>query len=296
MNDLFRREASESFKDMFSTDRQIKKLSVSVRVLAAVFITGILLTGVWFVFGNIASTVNITGVVYPAGGIRYITAPEDGIISDICVTAGEKIEVGDIAAMIPNEGILNKIDAASVSGEPAEELKQDYRNTSVIVSEYSGTVLSVADKGAYIQKGGIIASVAAVREDNDQRQIFALMPSELINSISKGCSVQVSPNYAPREKFGYINGYVNDIGDTAITKSDALKDYDIYSIPSLLDEDKTYVAVYINLLSDPDTASGLNWSDSKSGDIDVSLGTVCENSVVISNQPPYRWLLGGGSR
>ncbi len=296
MKDIFRKKAVDSYKELFSADVQITRLSVSSMLLIPIFIIGLILTGIWFFWGNITTTVNITGVVYPAGGIRYITAPEEGIISDINIEIGEKLKVGDITAVIPNEAVLKQIDDAAENEALAEKLRQDYYASSIITSKYNGTVISAASEGTYIEKGGIIAAVAAEHEDNNQRQIFALMPTDLKNNISKDCSVQVSPNYAPREKFGYINGYVKDIDDIIITKRDALKELDIYNIPSLLDEDKTYAAVYINLMPDPDAESGLSWSDSGSGDIDVGPGTVCSNSIIISSQSPYKWLLGGGDK
>ncbi len=297
MGNLFRKEAVENYKEQFSIDRQITRLSFSTLLLIMIFILGLLFIFVWFIFGNIVNTVNVTGIVYPTAGIEKITASKSGMISEVTVNIGDDVKTGDTVAIIPDEDILNRIDEAvsnNADEKIIEELRQDYYNNSIIVSKTAGKVLSAYDDGTYVQAGDAIVAVAARQKDNNQRQIFALLPTSRKNNISKGCAVQVSPDYAPREKFGYINGYVADIGESIITKSDAQKEFDVYNIPNILDENETYISVYINLLSDENTESGLNWSEINSGNIDVEIGTVCSSSIVISEKPPYKWLLGGG--
>jgi HlyD family secretion protein len=151
----------------------------------------------------------------------------------------------------------------------------------------------VASEGTYISEGDTVATVAAKKSDDNERQILAFIPTTQKNSISVGCAVQVSPNYAPREKYGYINGYISEINSYVTTKSDVQGTTDAYSIPSLLEEEQTYIAVYINLLPDDETESGLKWSVKQSGAIDVATGDMCDISVVESSQPPYKWLFGG---
>ena len=297
MADLFRKKAVDNYKEQFSIDRQITRLSFSAGILTLIFVLGLLFTAVWFVFGNIVTTVNIDGIVYPTAGIDKITAANAGVISDITVSIGDSVKVGDTIAIIPDEEILNKIDEAIKSNCDEvliEKLQQDYYNSSVITSKTEGTVLSVSTKGTYVQAGDALASIAAKQKDNNNRQIFAFLPTSQKNNIIKGCAVQVSPNYAPREKYGYINGYVADIGEEIITKSDVQKEFDVYNIPNLLEDNETYIGVYINLLPDENTYSGLKWSVSSSGNINVETGTLCSSLIVISEQPPYKWLFGGG--
>ncbi len=298
MGNLFRKEAVENYKEQFSTDRQILKLSFSTSLIILMFIVVFLFISVWFVFGNIVNTVNVTGVVYPTAGIANITATNAGIISEITVNIGDDVEIGDIVAIIPDENILKKIDEAISKGENKEvieRLRNDYHNKSVVISKYEGKVISTYSDGDCVQAGDSIVSITAKRRDSNQRQIYAFLPTSQKNNISKGCAVQVSPNYAPREKFGYINGYVVDIGKTIITKSDVEDNSNVYNIPSILDENETYIAVYINLLSDSENESGLDWSEKNSGNIDVETGTICNASIVVSHNPPYKWLLGGGA-
>jgi hypothetical protein len=148
--------------------------------------------------------------------------------------------------------------------------------------------------GTYVVTGDVVATVSARKDDGNDRQIIAFLPTNQKTSISSGCKVQVSPNYAPREKYGYINGYISKVDDSVITKSDVSASMNVYNIPDFLDDEETYIIVNINLLPDPKTESGLDWSVNQSGGIDVETGTVCDVAVVVNSYPPYQWLFGGG--
>lgn len=297
MSDLFRKKAVENYKEQFSTDGHITKLSFSAIILSFLFVLGVLLLAVWFMFDNIASTAEVTGLVYPTAGINKTLARGYGVISDINVSRGDSVNAGDIIAVIPDEELLNSIEEAikNGSGEAViEDLRQKYTDSSVIRAQTDGTVLDVANYGDFVLMGDFIASVAVSQTDSNERQILAFLPTSKKSNISEGCKVQVSPDYAPREKYGYINGYVVKIDNSIITKSDAQKQFNVYNIPNLLDEDESYIPVHINLLPNENSASGLDWSVSGSGGIDVETGTLCNISIIVSSNPPYKWLFGGG--
>lgn len=292
MSNLFRKKAVESYKEQFSTDRQIKSLPLPLLLLMSLFFIGFFLLCIWCIFGNISKSVEVTGVVYPNGGIIKIISEQDGKLETVLAKKGDDIELNEVIAVIPQNDILDNINLAE--GREKEELRKQYNEKSIIHSNVSGKIIYIADEGSVIEKGDIIATIAYNKKEINNKQILAFLPTEMKNSVYKGCQVQVSPNYASREKYGYINGYVQKVENSVITKNEAEKYYDIYNIPNLIQEDKTYVAVYINLISDESTESGLNWSNKNSGNIDVEMGATCKGEIIISEQPPYKWLFGGG--
>jgi hypothetical protein len=296
VSELFRKKAVESYKEQFSMDDNISRLSTSSAVVAVIFVIGVIFTGLWFFLGNILNTVDINGVVFPAAGIERITAPQEGLISDIMVERGDTVRVGDIVAVIPDESLLTQIEWMVYENEDEKEIaeaRQKYYDNSIIRAKSSGTVINVVNDGSYVATGDTVATIAAQNSDNNTREILAFLPTAQKNSISVGCAVQVSPNYAPREKYGYINGYISEIDNSVVTKGDTQERMDVYNIPDLLEDGQTYIAVYINLLPSEKTESGLKWSVKQSGAIDVATGDMCNISVVESSQPPYKWLFGG---
>jgi hypothetical protein len=297
MSALFRKKAVENYKDVFSTDSNITKLSTSSLFVSAILIVGVVFTALWFVFGDIVSLVKVKGIVYPTSGIENLTAEKAGIVSDVIVSKGDSVEVGDVIAIIPDNSLLEEIKTKINDGADEAEisaLRQEYNDNSLIRAKSSGMILSVVNCGAYVVTGDVVATVSSRKKDENDRQILAFLPTNQKNSISVGCKVQVSPNYAPREKYGYINGYISEIDTSVVTKNDIQNSMNVYNIPTLLNDEETYIALHINLLPDENNLSGLSWSVKQSGDIDVEMGTLCEVSVVESNLPPYKWLFGGG--
>ena len=298
MGNLFRKEAMDSQRDELSINRHTTRLTSPTLALSIIFSIGLIFTILWLLFGNIVNSVTIEGVVFPSGGIEKINVVKSGIITDVTVKVGDSVEVGDIIAIVADEEALNQIkDAVTRGADEAtiNSLRQSYYSNSVVVSKTEGTVVSVLEEGKYINTGEILAEIAASRVDNNPRQILAFLPTNQKLNIVEGCTVQVSPDYAPREKYGYINGYVSYISPEIISKTDAQKNLNIYNIPSLLNEDSGYIMVYINLLPDENSVSGLDWSENRSNNINVEWGTICTSSVVVSEMPPYKWLLGGES-
>lgn len=292
MSGLFREKAKENYSEQFSVDRNISKINIPAYVFSALFVIGIVLAGVWLFCGNIATTVEISGIVYPADGIKNIVANNDGIVTGISVKKGDSVSIGDTIALMPSDDVLTQLANQSDTNN-IENLRKQYENNSVIKSQYTGTVYYAVPSGKYVKKGDVIAAVASVRNDDNTRQIYALVPTSSKENIKSGCKVQVSPDFAPREKYGYLNGYVSFV-DENITDSENIDEaYKAYNTSSLIQEGESYVAVHIALVADSSTESGLNWSNKKSGSLDVEMGTVCDASVVISEKTPFEWLFGG---
>ena len=164
---------------------------------------------------------------------------------------------------------------------------------SFIRSPADGYVISILQKGRVVKEGDVFALIAADSTEFGREHVLCFLPTESKNGIKAGCEVQIVLEYAPREKYGYINGYVYDVSDRIITKEDAIADYGFYNIPNMLEDDKTYLPIIINFDENPNYKSGLSWSIASSAGIEPKVGTKCKCSVIIGEKRPYDWLLGG---
>ena len=109
MSGLFREKAKENYSEQFSVDRNISKINIPAYVFSALFVIGIVLAGVWLFCGNIATTVEISGIVYPADGIKNIVANNDGIVTGISVKKGDSVSIGDTIALMPSDDVLTQL-------------------------------------------------------------------------------------------------------------------------------------------------------------------------------------------
>ncbi|MBR1442910.1 MAG: hypothetical protein IJ583_05185 [Firmicutes bacterium] len=297
MEKLFRDEAVENYKSKFSLNKNISRLPVHTVVLGFIFIIGILFMLTWFAYGKVTISVEADGIVFPSDGFEDIVATDYGTINYMTINIGDKVYPGDIIAVIPDEDTIEQIEYTKEhdpqNEESLKELYQRYKKNSIIIAEASGTVVSKANEGDSVMKGDNIARIAVEKKNNNKGQILAFIPTDNMYSIKLGSQVQISPNYAPREKHGYINGYVSYIGTEILTNKSLGKAYDVYNISDLLEEGKTYFPVYINMLSDENEEGKLVWSLKRSRDIPVGLGTQCSASIVIDQKSPFEWLFGG---
>lgn len=299
MKNFFRKEALDSYKNRFSTNNRIFRISLPSIALAVLLIAGLRLWMGWFFTGTVVNSIDVTGVVYPPTGMETVYANRAGTVSSVNVSAGDRVEVGDVLAVVPDTEKLaqlgNNVSAAS-GNDGQTNSRNAYLQNSFIRTLSAGRVVSVVQKGCYVNHGDGVALIATEDVSYDKNRLIVFLPTENINSIKKGSRVQVSPNYAKREEFGYIDGYVYDIGSEIISQKEASQLYDFYNIPNMLDKDKTYVVVTINLNENEKYKSGLAWSKESSGNIELKYGTECQCSIIVSEQRPIGWLLGGAKK
>ena len=307
MKELFRKEAVDSFKKQFFTDKRLSRISFSTLVMTALLIVGLKLFSVWFFHGTVVKSVNIGGVLYSSAGMENVYAFNSGIVTNVNVQPGDEVKVGEVLVVIPDESSLGDLSYnVQYGNDIAEDIKEfdkdkaiekdrnEYTQNSFVRSIADGTVVSVAQRGSYLERGDVVALIAADDKMFDRDKVIVFVPTEEKGNIHKGDSVQISPDYAKREKYGYIQGHVHEIGTDIISKKEALEQYNFYNIPNMLDENKTYITVMIALDENENYDSGLAWSQKSSESISPELGTYCSCSIITGEQTPFEWLFGGG--
>ena len=306
MKDLFRKEAVDGFRKQFFTNKKLSRISFSTLVMTALLIVGLKLFSVWFFHGTVIRSVDIEGVLYPPAGMEKVCAFKSGIVTNVNVEPGDTVKMGEVLVVIPDEsslGIINyNVQYGGEFDENNKELDTDkiiendrleYTQNSFVRSVTDGTVVSVAQRGSYLEEGDVVALIAADDKLFDRNRVIVFLPTEKKSNIHEGDSVQISPDYVKREKHGYIQGHVHEIGKDIISKKEALEQYNFYNIPNMLDEDKTYVTVMIALDENENYDSGLAWSRRLSEGITPELGTYCSCSIITGEETPVEWLFGG---
>lgn len=98
---------------------------------------------------------------------------------------------------------------------------------------------------------------------------------------------QVSPDYAPREEYGYILGSVASIGSEPISENDIIQTFGNPRYVEGLVPPGNVVEIKINL---KETDGQLHWSNQKGQAVTVSSGTSCSVLVVTRERKPYELL------
>ena len=289
--ELFRKEALESFSSRSGMSRSVR--AIGIRVILFVVLLAICAAAftLWLAFGTIYETVTVSGIIWPEQNNGAVYAVRSGTVSETVVSRGDTVKSGDILAFIPQEDILSEIEEAKKRGAPEseiEELHEEYDRDSVIRSNIDGIVTYIAEENSYISEGVQLASVVPYSEDGNNKLLTAYIPSDRSGMITQGMEVQVMPDFAPREEYGYIKAYVSGISTYPVTGERVIGENSLFV--SLLDESQTYLQVEITLIPDMTAKSGIKWSNPQSGDIDAVMGTVCTADIVMRKCRPFEWL------
>lgn len=284
--DLFRKEAVGNISAHAEKLTAARAVGIRYVLFGAALLICAAMFSVWLIFGEVYETVSVSGIIWPTESGGAVYAEYDGVLSKITVSRGSKVNLGDILAVIPREDILRQIEAQT-SGDSAA-LRAEYAKTSIIRSAVDGIVTYIADENTYVRKGEMIAQITPYDENGNNMTLTAFIPSDKGELVSPGMDVQVMPDFAPREKYGYINAYVSEISRYPVKGNYIKENMSEMYLPSI-EEENNYFQLEITLLANADSASRLKWSTDAGSDIAAPMGTVCTADIITAKHRPFRW-------
>lgn len=278
-NNLFRKEALASAQRTFDTRENLYSLPLNMKLIAFLLALCFALFAVWMFFGNLTQTLQADGIIYSKNGQHHMYAPSGGIVSDVLVQTGDRVQEGDVIAVIYNPDAL-------------PNAEQTEFGRYVVRTTQGGVITEVCTEGMGIDTGDLIASMVALSSSNDDRVVYAFIPAGEANSIKLGMTAQVSLQFAPREKYGYIEGYVSDIEDYTV-QGERLSQSFGQTVNNIVDADSTYHIVQITLLPDNESPNGLRCSNTQGASLSIQVGAGCDVDIVYGIKRPYAWLVDG---
>lgn len=301
MADLFRKSALDTMATPEQLDRQVKIMRPSTWILYAGMVIALATFIVWSFSYRISNGVNMQGIVFTNNNIISNVSIRECMITDVLVSEGEYVKIGDILAVVSNDEMLEKITDSryelSQKKEGTEEyealrdqidqLVESYVASMVIKSNGSGHIQTVKSSGTALQAGDYIATVMS---DSGYNEVIAYVPLQTANNLSLGMSAQVSPTYAPREEYGYMTGVVTAIADTPVSEESILAKMGTLSYVESILPQESCVEVRIRLDLDETSANGYKWSNSKGAGLPVELGTQCSIVVITRDYLPVELL------
>ena len=130
----------------------------------------------------------------------------------------------------------------------------------------------------------VVISGTALDPDGSPMGIYSLLSIEESRELEVGMKVRVSPDYAPRERYGYIYGTIQSISHTPVTAETLLEE---------LGDDKEFIYIpsgnLIKVVVALETYDNgeLKWSSSRGAGIELILGSTCTLTVITAELKPY---------
>ena len=127
-----------------------------------------------------------------------------------------------------------------------------------------------------------ISGTTLIRGDGAMA-VYSFLPIDETRALSEGMSVRISPDYAPREQYGYIIGKIKSISRSAST-ADMIRcqfgsDAEFLTLPS-----GNLIEVVIEFETAADGSP--RWSKTRGASIDVLAGSTCLMTVITEERRP----------
>ncbi|MDR2569097.1 MAG: hypothetical protein LBD23_02205 [Oscillospiraceae bacterium] len=128
-------------------------------------------------------------------------------------------------------------------------------------------------------------------ESDTATEIFCYLPIDEARQLKAGMAVRISPDWAPREKYGYIFGTVRSVGTSPVN---------IYSLRESLGTDFEFLSLpqgnLIEVIIKPETLDdgSLRWSTTQGASVNLTIGTTCDLTVITAQRKPYELMLRSG--
>ena len=291
-SNLFRKTALERISSPEQLNEYVKITNPGVGSVLLACLVLLLAVGFWAVYGNIPDTVHATGIIFPQHGVAQVVPAAGGRITNMRVKVGDYVEAGQILAVIPQEDLIRRINEARSTPEPDEglisALMAEYESKSLVLSPVSGIVLSARRTDETVSVTEVIATIVKLEKYADKQQVIAYVPTSAAQKLKEGMEVQVSPEFAPREEYGFIYGHITGVGSYPVSEEDVLAAVGNIQYAQRLFPRENSVEVRITLAVDPDSPNGVKWSNDKGKGLPLSLGTYCRLQIVIENYKPFQ--------
>jgi hypothetical protein len=154
-----------------------------------------------------------------------------------------------------------------------------------------GLLALLAGAGFWAFFGSIPETVTlkgvAYSHEGQAKMVFGFARLRAVRRLAVGMQAQVSPDYAPRDEYGFIYGTIGRIGERPVSDSDiAAKFGEIERyVKTLLPQEGNAVEIEIWLEGANDK---LRWSNTKGEGVELTSGSDCSVRIITRQRRPYQ--------
>lgn len=267
-NKLFRQQAMDALE---APDR----INDYIRVTAPSFylwLTGLLVCVVAVCIWAFGSTINdfvkIQGIVFPHESVEQVAAPLGGRITEVFVQKGDCVQPGDLLfRYTTEEGGVRELRTSRAGVVLSHKVEQETFN--------------VMEPCVYL--------LPTDRIDH-RKEIVAFVTYADLRKLRVGMEVQATPSDLKREEVGYMYGRITAIGDLPTSAKEATTLFKLEEFTNAVYPDEAAFLIKIELENEPADKERIRWSNSRSGQVDIKIGTFCNLQIVTRSRPVYELL------
>jgi HlyD family secretion protein len=181
-----------------------------------------------------------------------------------------------------------------------DELDAKVNTTSLVVSQVAGQVLEVRTApGQFVTAGTQLVMIELDDEHHAGMESLVYLPGTEGKRLRPGMVAEISPSTVKREEHGAMRGVVTAVTSFPTTQQAmlaALGNPDL--VAGLFKSIDSPIQVKVDLLVDPSTASGYQWTSRQGPATTIQPGTLCTAAITVREQAPitlalpllHKWL------
>jgi HlyD family secretion protein len=196
----------------------------------------------------------------------------------------QDLDVGKLNLSKRSQRDLDTIDNQILEAERhLQALNLQLAQSAQVKSPYSGQIQEIrVAEGQMVQPGTAIVSLE--KADTPLQAVGFI--SMVGQKVSPGLIARIAPATVKREEYGYVLGRVKSVSGLPTTRAGMMRLLNNDLLVQQLVAQGAPFAVEVELEKDAQTHSGFRWSSGEGPPVSVESGTLCEVSVVVSEQRP----------
>ena len=218
----------------------------------------IVATLVWGIFGSVPTLVRGQGVLIREGSLQTVDAPTAGEIRELLVNPGDDVARDQLVARI-----YQAVEDRSV----------------VVTSPYAGRVVEVRVTRGNLVSGG--TTLISLEQPGRSMEAVLYLPPLDGTKIRPGMEVQLSPASVKKEEYGLLLGRVSSVGAFPATLSGMRRVLGSEELAKALSNQAPPIEVHVELVRNPTTVSGYQWTSTLSTLGSVFVGLLPEPLVAV---------------
>ena len=238
---------------LFST---VKPVNYLAYIVLPILVLSVLL---WLFFGTVPLTIEGLGIVTSKEGLNTVETKSDGVVNEILVSPGQKVEKEETVALI----------------------KQ-----TEVKTPYAGTILEVLVRpGNKVSLGAPIVRLEPLFPL--EKVVYAFIHVESGKHVTVGMEVEVELATVQVSEYGALQGKITHVSPYPVSYehiSNLLQNEGL--IHYLTQGKQTVVLLTIALEKDPNTPSGYKWTSGQGPNMQISTGTVARIKGIVGHLSP----------
>jgi HlyD family secretion protein len=187
---------------------------------------------------------------------------------------------------------INKINQIQEVKLRIAQLRLQLAKDSRIISKYNAQVLQINVVPGQIINSGVRLGSLEVADPKAKLMSVIYFDNKDGKQIKSGMSVQVTPSFAKRERYGGMVGVLTNISPFPVTTQDItaiVGNEDIAT--SLAKNGEVRVQAFAQLQEAPTSISGYKWSSGDEPPLKISSGTTTSVQVKIGEKAPISYII-----